>query len=93
MFHMKLIKYLESWFDSGECKYAAGSFYPVTDETKLHASRGVAEEVDAPEDVEKAEAIAGKAAEKADAAAAAANAAAALANAAAAAQQMGQAPA
>lgn len=90
---MKLIKYLETWFDVGlsghsEAKYTAGRFYPITGETTAHVARGIAEEVDAPADAEKADAAAEKAEAKAKEATAAADAAKASAAAATAAAEL-----
>lgn len=74
---MKLIRYIESWFEVGthgasEAKFEAGKHYPITDETQAHAARGIAEEVEVPDDVQKAEAAAETAEAKAEKAAAAA---------------------
>jgi hypothetical protein len=71
---MKLIRYLESWFHvtaggGSQAKYEAGKFYPVTDETARHVAHGIAEEVDAPQDADKAQAVAESAEAKADKAA------------------------
>lgn len=86
---MKVVKFTASWFEvqngASVEKFQAGSFYPVTDETKIHVARGIAEEVDAPADPEKAIAAADDATAKAEKAAAAATAAQAAARAAAAA--------
>lgn len=67
---MKLIRYLLDYFATGAdgssgVKFAAGSHYPVTEETALHVEHGIAEEVDAPEDAVKAVAVAEKAEAKA----------------------------
>ena len=43
---MKKIKYGVDFYVGGELKYAAGSHYPVTEETALHAAQGHAEEVE-----------------------------------------------
>lgn len=90
---MKLIKYLASWFvtdgaGNSTAKFEAGKFYPVSDESSSHVLQGVAEEVDAPEDYEKALAAAEKAEAKADDAEAKAAEAKAAAEAAAAAQAL-----
>lgn len=90
---MKLIKYLASWFATDStgnsvAKFEAGKFYPVTAESSSHVLQGVAEEVDAPEDYEKAIAAADKAAAKVDDAEAKAAEARAAAEAAAAAQAL-----
>jgi small subunit ribosomal protein S16 len=90
---MKVIRYLLTWFEVGtsgqsEAKYVAGTCYPVTEETSRHVLQGVAEEVDAPDDVEKAEAAADKAEAKADAATATAESARDAAEVAAAAAQI-----
>jgi hypothetical protein len=90
---MKVIRYSASWFETdvtgtSRAKYEAGKCYPVTDETQQHVLHGIAEEVDAPDDVEKAEAAAESAEAKAAKAAAAAVAARAAADAAAAAEAM-----
>lgn len=90
---MKLIRYIASWFDVGAEKYAAGGYYPVTDETKQHVAQGVAEVVDAPEDADKAEAVADKAEAKLADAEASAAAAREAAEAAAAAQAIADAAA
>lgn len=90
---MKLIRYIATWFSVGtsgqsEAKYVAGTCYPVTDETKSHALQGVAEEIDAPADFDKAEAAATKAEAKAAEASDAAIAARELAEAAASAKSL-----
>ena len=63
---MKVIHYLASWYHtvydgSSVAKYEAGKCYPVTDESLTHVAQGIAEEVDAPDDVEAAQAAADKA--------------------------------
>lgn len=90
---MKVIRYSASWFETdvtgtSRAKFEAGKFYPVTEETQRHVIHGIAEEVDAPDDVEKAEAAAESAEAKAEKAAAAADTARAAADAAAAADAM-----
>lgn len=88
---MKVIRYNETWFDVGpsgtsEAKFVKGQVYPISNETKRHVEHGIAEEIDAPEDVDKAVAAAEKAAAAAVKAAEAADSArdtAALAQAAA----------
>lgn len=78
---MKVIKYTQSCFATNahgvsEEKFKAAGFYPVTDESSKHVRRGIAVEIDAPDDVEKAILAAEKAAAAADKALAAAGAAA-----------------
>lgn len=90
---MKVIRYSASWFETdvtgtSRAKFEAGKCYPVSDESQGHVLRGIAEEIDAPEDVEKAEAAAESAEAKAEKAAATADAARAAADAAAAADAM-----
>src|SRR5262245_25212059 len=77
---MKLIRYLQTWFEvdmhgTSQAKFTAGCIYPITDESARHVELGIAEHIDAPEDLdkavaaaEKAEAAAAKATEAADAA-------------------------
>ena len=95
---MKLIRYMLDYFEVGVdgasgVKFAAGSHYPVSDETSRHVEHGIAEEVDAPEDALKAVAVAEKAESKADDAQVAADAARALADAATAAAVLAATPA
>ena len=84
---MKAHRYLQTFFDvngggTSYAKYEAGKSYPVTDETSHHVAMGIAEEIDVPDDAEKATAAAEAAQVKADAAQAKADAAAAAAQAA-----------
>lgn len=70
---MKAHRYLVTFFDTNGGgtsfeKYTAGKSYPVTDETSHHFAMGLNEEIDVPEDAEKAQAVADKAQAKADAA-------------------------
>lgn len=88
---MQLVKYTLTWFHvvgSGASVplYEAGKLYPVTDETRRHVGQGIAELVEAPDDLTKAESAAKRAEALAAKAAAAAEEARALADAAAAAQ-------
>jgi hypothetical protein len=51
---MKAIRYTQSFHAVGEHGfsapvYEAGKDYPVTDETRRHVARGIAEEVDLPD--------------------------------------------
>lgn len=90
---MKIIRYKLDWFETdgvgnSRAKFEAGKFYPVTDESSSHVVQGAAEEVDAPEDYEKAIAAADKAEAKLDDAEAKAVEARATAEAAAAAQAL-----
>lgn len=90
---MKVIRYTKTYHEvdatgSSRPKFEAGKCYPITDETSRHVVHGIAEEIDAPEDAEKAEAAAESAEAKAEKAAAAAEAARAAADAAAAAEAM-----
>lgn len=90
---MKVIRYTKTYHEvdvtgSSHPKFEAGQCYPITDETQRHVIHGIAEEIDAPEDVEKAEAAAESAEAKAEKAAATADAARAAADAAAAADAM-----
>ena len=94
---MKIIKFIESWFDTdgagnSNVKFAAGSFHPITEETERHVALGTAVVIDAPNDADKAEAVAEKAEAKVDDAVAAAEAARAASDAAAAAEQIATAP-
>lgn len=57
----ELVRYLSSFFDSGDEKYAAGQHYPVTDETLRHVGIGIAELVEIDLTVEKSQALAKKA--------------------------------
>jgi hypothetical protein len=63
---MKVVRYTQTWFEVGssgssEAKFAAGKVYAVTDETQRHITLGIAEVIDAPEDVDKVQAVAEKA--------------------------------
>lgn len=90
---MKVIRYTKTYHEvdgtgSSRPKFEVGMCYPITDETQRHVIHGIAEEIDAPEDVEKAEAAAESAVAKAEKAASAAGTARAAADAAAAADAM-----
>lgn len=63
---MKVIRFTASWHETDNAgnsrpKYEAGRCYPVNEETKHMIARGIAEEIDAPDDAEKAAAAADKA--------------------------------
>lgn len=95
---MKLHRYLATWFacDQGGSsypKYKEGQSYPVTDETTLHVSQGVAVEIEVDTTPERAASLAEKARAAAERAAAAAVAAQQLAEAAIVAQQVAEAQA
>lgn len=85
---MKVIRYLATWFDAGAPLFQGGKFYPVTDESTRHVAQGIAEEVDAADDVLKAQEKADKAEARADDAAVAAQSARAAAEAAEAAAEL-----
>jgi hypothetical protein len=92
---MKVIRYILDWFETdrvgnSRAKFEAGKFYPPHADAATHIAMGAAEEVDAPEGVEKAIAAAEKAADRADSAVAAAAAAASSAAAAAAAAALAE---
>ena len=80
---MQVARYLSTWWHcpagASVPQYLAGSIHPLTDETRSHIAQGVAELVEAPDDVESA----AKRAERAHAAVEKAKAAAAEATAAA----------
>lgn len=48
---MKVIRYIDSWFESGDVKYESGKDYPVSDETAAHAARGIAQEIEVADEV------------------------------------------
>lgn len=84
----KVVRYKETYFDSGAPKFVAGQYYPVTEESTRHVAGGLAEVIEVDLGVEAAQRAADKARAAADRAAAAAAVAKDLAEAAAAAQQL-----
>lgn len=76
---MKLHRYSADVFDvvggTSVVKYAAGQAYPINDDTTRDVARGIAVEVDAPDDAEAALSAVAKAKRAADAAQAKADAA------------------
>lgn len=63
---MKVIRFSASWYETdtagnSRAKYEAGRCYPVSEETQRMVLRDIAEEIDAPDDAEKAAAAADKA--------------------------------
>ncbi len=94
----KVIRYTKTYHEVGiggqsAPKYVAGQCYPVTDETERHVTHGIAEEVDAPADPDKADAAVAKAEARAAEAAGQADAARAAAEASKAAAAIAEKPA